>query len=228
MKPPEILVLDHYPKSHPIYGKMGARPGEIKARQREELQVFLHLLFGGREIDITTCEPEFDSPEKLQMILRKKWELILLSGSPHNIDEGHAWMEREQQMLREMIQNRTDSRLLGICAGHQIIHQAMSGTVKHVDEPYNLGKTPWLDINGKPGEIHRSHKYHVTEPAPRFDILSRFQPDNDRRNGIVNETTLQDPNGGRIVTLQGHPEKNPSQENVQRIQRLLELGRQHY
>ncbi len=62
---------------------------------------------------------------------------IIIGGSPHSVTERLPWMVRLEEFIRRMDEIRKP--MLGVCFGHQIIAQALGGTVEKGDQGRELG-----------------------------------------------------------------------------------------
>jgi GMP synthase-like glutamine amidotransferase len=58
--------------------------------------------------------------------------LVVMGGSP-NVDEGHGWLEHEQQLLRSCVESGVPT--MGVCLGAQILAVACGGSVSRGPAP---------------------------------------------------------------------------------------------
>ncbi|SVB02287.1 uncharacterized protein METZ01_LOCUS155141, partial [marine metagenome] len=65
------------------------------------------------------------------------YDAYLITGSPCSVNEGHLWIEKLQQFVRDCLVSQ--KKLVGICFGHQLIASALGGTVKRRRDGWLLG-----------------------------------------------------------------------------------------
>ena len=100
------------------------RPGRLGATLRDH----------GFTLDIRRLDegdpipPDFDNVEG-----------VVALGGPQNVGEGHAWMEREAEYLREA--HERDLPVIGICLGAQMIASALGGEVGPMQGAGEIGFT---------------------------------------------------------------------------------------
>ncbi|MGB4100805.1 MAG: type 1 glutamine amidotransferase [Alphaproteobacteria bacterium] len=61
----------------------------------------------------------------------------IITGSPHAVYESHAWLPPMMSMIRTALDR--DSRMLGICFGHQLMAHACGGLVKKSERGWGIG-----------------------------------------------------------------------------------------
>jgi GMP synthase-like glutamine amidotransferase len=105
----------------------------------------------------------------------------LITGSPAGVYDPLPWIAPLQQFIR----SAKDSKMVGICFGHQVMADALGGHVEKSDKGWGAGlhrysvarREPWMD-----GEIEiaepASHQDQVVVPPPNTDvvIVSDFTP----------------------------------------------------
>ncbi|OAF08334.1 glutamine amidotransferase [Bradyrhizobium centrolobii] len=128
-------------------------------------------------------------------------EAILITGAAAGVYDGLDWIAPLEEFVRTAHANRTP--MVGVCFGHQLIAQALGGTVRKSEKGWGIGRhvyqvTPDNGvIDGKALAIACSHQDQVIEtPGDARTILSSdFTP----HAGLLyaNGTTL---------SVQPHPE----------------------
>lgn len=130
-------------------------------------------------------------------------DAILITGSPAGVYEDHRWLPPLRQFITAAYGART--KMAGICFGHQIVADALGGTVKKSEKGWGLGRhtyevvtfRPHFDLPRASLSIACSHQDQVvTPPAEARTILrSEFAP----HAGLVYAN-------GAVLTVQPHPE----------------------
>ena len=60
-------------------------------------------------------------------------DAVISLGGPQNVDERHAWIPREIELLRAAHERALP--VIGVCLGHQLIAQALGGEVAPMEQP---------------------------------------------------------------------------------------------
>ena len=130
-------------------------------------------------------------------------EAILVTGSPAGVYDVLPWIEPLRDYIRRAYGRRTP--MLGICFGHQIMADALGGTVRKSDRGWGIGRHSYEVLarpsfmNGAPAQlaISCSHQDQViTAPGESQTILaSPFTP----HAGLTYRN-------GAALSLQPHPE----------------------
>lgn len=128
-------------------------------------------------------------------------DIWLVSGSKWSAYDDYAWIGALKDFIRQI--DLSDKKLLGICFGHQIVHEALGGKVQKCDQGWGLGAYPIkmkksfcsLDENEEI-RILAMHQDQVFHLAHGFEVIAScdFCP-----NAV---TTKQN----KILTIQAHPE----------------------
>ena len=105
---------------------------------------------------------------------------VISLGGPQNVDEGHAWLDRERAFLRAA--HEASLPIVGICLGHQLLAEALGGEVGPMEAP-EVGFTP-VSI-GSPGQTDtilagvawrtpqfQRHRYEVKKLPPGAQLLA--------------------------------------------------------
>lgn len=130
-------------------------------------------------------------------------EAVLITGAAAGVYDGLDWIAPLEDFVRTAYANKTP--MVGICFGHQLIAQALGGTVRQSERGWGIGRHVYrvLPDNGVVGgeevAIACSHQDQVVE-APN-DALTILSSDFTPHAGLLyaNGTTL---------SVQPHPEFN--------------------
>ncbi|MEM9343662.1 MAG: type 1 glutamine amidotransferase [Pseudomonadota bacterium] len=117
----------------------------------------------------------------------------LISGSRHGAYEDHPWIPPLEDFIREAHAQRVP--MVGICFGHQIIAQALGGTVEKFAGGWAVGRHVY-DWNGRDVALNVWHQDQVTK-AP--DGATVFATSPFCRNAAMMV-------GDDVLTMQPHPE----------------------
>jgi len=130
-----------------------------------------------------------------------KVEAILITGAAAGVYDGLDWISPLEDFVRAAYANKTP--MVGICFGHQLIAQALGGTVRKSEKGWGIGRHVYRVteenevVDGEEVAIACSHQDQVIEaPSDAQTILSSdFTP----HAGLLyaNGTTL---------SVQPHPE----------------------
>lgn len=125
----------------------------------------------------------------------------IISGSKSSAYDSEPWILKLRLLIIDLA--RSDALLVGICFGHQIIHQSLGGRVRKFPGGWGLGAYPvkaLCDFGGfTSGSIIRVlavHQDQVDQVAPGFAVLATS-------DFCVNAITRR---GSSILTWQAHPE----------------------
>ena len=120
----------------------------------------------------------------------------LITGSRHGVYEDHPWIPVLEQFIRASFAARVP--MVGICFGHQIIAQAMGGTVERFDGGWAVGATDY-DFSGQNLTLNAWHRDQVTKAPPGAEVIAT-------NPFCTNAALLYD---DRALTVQAHPEFRP-------------------
>jgi GMP synthase-like glutamine amidotransferase len=108
-------------------------------------------------------------------------DAVLITGSPAGVYDPLPWIAP----LCEFIRSAKDSRMVGICFGHQIMAEALGGHVEKSDKGWGAGLQryelmdwqPWMD-GDETIDVPASHQDQVVRPPPNTEITaqSAFTP----------------------------------------------------
>jgi GMP synthase (glutamine-hydrolysing) len=134
--------------------RAGHSPEELTQSLGNYDEMFVRLL-GGHDFEFQTfsvVDGEFpDGPEAAD-----GW---LITGSKHGAYEDHAWIPPLEELIRAI--HKTGKPLVGVCFGHQIIAQAMGGTVVKYEGGWSVGRTEYM-LDGKMVALNAWHQDQVT------------------------------------------------------------------
>lgn len=117
----------------------------------------------------------------------------LITGSKHGAYEPHPWISPLESLIRDVY--RLGLPLVGICFGHQIIAQALGGTVEKFDGGWAVGRQAY-DWQGETRHLNAWHQDQVVTLPDGAAVLA--SNDFCAHAALVYDT--------RIFTVQAHPE----------------------
>ncbi|KAI7781506.1 hypothetical protein LA080_014682 [Diaporthe eres] len=180
-----ILLLKNYPLTSPVDHAM-----------TESFRSNITASIPDAQLDICCVANGETTPDPLA------YELVILSGGRVNLleEDQPEWVLDVLGMIRQIAGGSSKTKLLGICWGHQAVHDALGGKLAWLGDEHRIGVQETELASAGQKFFHRDslkiHKYHiryVSELAPGFTQLSKD-----------NEITLA--SSGKILTFQGHPE----------------------
>ena len=147
------------------------------------------------------------------------YDAYLITGSPCSVNEGHLWIEKLKQFVRDCVISQ--KKLVGVCFGHQLIACALGGTVERRRDGWLVGVQSfdlvdvqsWMIPTQRQCEIHHINQDHVIS-----------LPENAKRiahSGACKNSAFVI--GDMVLGLQGHPEQ-PRRAMENFIKELLLLG----
>jgi GMP synthase-like glutamine amidotransferase len=152
----------------------GRPPGTLADQFGTYPDMFARLLGAGFEIEIFDVQagalPEADMHAA-----------YLITGSPAGVYDPLPWIDPLQQFIR----SARDSKMVGICFGHQVMAEALGGHVEKSDKGWGAGlhkyaiirSEPWIDSAGTIA-APASHQDQVVVQPPNTDVVaaSDFTP----------------------------------------------------
>jgi GMP synthase-like glutamine amidotransferase len=152
----------------------GHPPGDLAERFGDYPAMFAGLLGEGFEIEA------FDVPAG-QFPDPGAHDAILITGSPAGVYDPLPWIAP----LMEFIRAAKDSKMVGVCFGHQVMAEALGGHVEKSDKGWGAGlhhysvvhTEPWADGAGGIA-IPASHQDQVIVQPPNTEVVasSAFTP----------------------------------------------------
>lgn len=147
-------------------------------------------------------------------------DAYIVTGSKAGAYEDHAWIEPLTNWI--VAADQAKVKVLGICFGHQIIAQALGGSVEMSDKGWGMGvrslstiaDSPFAQSLPKSLDLIYSHKDQVIElpPTARNFLSDNFCP--------YAGFTI----GQHIVTFQGHPEFSAEYSKRLLVRRADSIG----
>lgn len=93
----------------------------------------------------------------------------IVTGSKHGAYEDHPWIPPLEEFIRKLVASRQPT--VGICFGHQIMAQAMGGTVEKFDGGWGIGPQTYTEKDtGKEVTLLAFHQDQVVTPPPGANI----------------------------------------------------------
>lgn len=117
----------------------------------------------------------------------------LITGSKHGAYEDHAWIPPLEALIRDIA--KAERPLVGVCFGHQIIAQALGGTVVKFPGGWSVGRQAY-EIDGQSLSMHAWHQDQVIDLPPGAQVIGRSDFCANAALAI----------GDHILTIQPHPE----------------------
>jgi GMP synthase (glutamine-hydrolysing) len=117
----------------------------------------------------------------------------LITGSRHGAYEDHVWIPPLEQLIRDIMS--ANRPLIGVCFGHQIIAQAMGGTVEKFKGGWAVGQQTYTFEN----EDMTINAWHQDQVVKRPEGALRVAT-----NAFCENAALLYP--GKAYTVQPHPE----------------------
>ena len=131
---------------------------ELQANLGDYNTLYSRLLAGhGHDFDLETFSVvDMDFPLNLEAA--DGW---LISGSKHGTYEDHAFIPPLEDLIRAI--HASGKPMIGICFGHQIISQALGGTVVKYDQGWSVGRVEY-NMQGQTFALNAWHQDQVVQP----------------------------------------------------------------
>jgi GMP synthase-like glutamine amidotransferase len=128
-------------------------------------------------------------------------EAVLITGAAAGVYDGLDWIAPLEEFVRTAYANKTP--MVGVCFGHQLIAQALGGTVRKSEKGWGIGRHVYRVlaengvVDGEEVAIACSHQDQVIE-APN-DALTILSSDFTPHAGLLYAN-------GATLSVQPHPE----------------------
>lgn len=170
----------------------GRAPEALRAKHGDYPDAFARLLDGHGFTFRTYAVLDGELPDDPQDC--DGW---LITGSKHAAYEDHPWIPRLEAFIRAT--HKAGVPLVGICFGHQIVAQAMGGTVEKYSGGWAVGRTEY-DWDGETVALNAWHQDQVVQAPPGAERIAG-------NPFCENAAFLY---GDRMLTIQAHPEFTPA------------------
>lgn len=125
-------------------------------------------------------------------------EGVLITGSPHSVNSGDAWVERLFGLIRDIY--AAGVPMFGACFGHQAIAKALGGDVAANPKGWVFGLVEKRFADGRSLPLYASHSEQVTKMPKGAEVIASG-PDCDVAGFVM---------GRGVMTTQYHPEMEPA------------------
>ncbi len=166
----------------------GHAPDELRTTQGNYKDLFATLLAGNTFRFETWDVVDMDFPAQINLC--DGW---LITGSKHGAYEDHAFIPPLEEMIRAIY--AADIPLVGVCFGHQIIAQALGGTVTKFDGGWAVGRQTY-DWGDDTVALNAWHQDQVTHRPQESQVVGK--------NTFCQNAALI--YGKKAFTVQPHPE----------------------
>ena len=97
------------------------------------------------------------------------YSLYLITGSPKGVYDGDNWIAELEDFIRRTY--LTETKMIGVCFGHQVMAQALGGTVKKSHKGYGLGMMEYKATDGRKLSLCAWHQDQVEEKPEEAEII---------------------------------------------------------
>ena len=122
----------------------------------------------------------------------------LITGSKHAAYEDHPWIPPLEDFIREAYGEGVP--IVGVCFGHQIMAQALGGTVEKFGGVWGVGNREYTHPDGTTSTLLAMHQDQVIEVPPEAKVTATS--DYCKNAGFAYK--------GKAISIQPHPEFNAS------------------
>lgn len=166
----------------------GGAPEALKDQSGDYPDMFQRLL-AGQGLTFRTWRVEaMEFPKDVH-----EAEGWLITGSRHGVYEDHPFIKPLEEFVRQAFAENVP--VVGICFGHQLIAQAMGGTVERFDKGWAVGPTAYR-FGDEELTLNAWHRDQVTKAPAGAKVLAGNE-------FCENAALLYQ---GKALTVQAHPE----------------------
>ena len=149
----------------------GYPPGDLADRYGDYPAMLAALLGDGFEIETFDVQAGQLPDPNLH-------DAVLITGSPAGVYDDYPWIAP----LMEFIRAAKDSRMVGVCFGHQVMAEALGGHVEKSDKGWGAGlhhyavvhDEPWID-SAAGIAVPASHQDQVVIQPPNTEIVAQSE-----------------------------------------------------
>lgn len=131
------------------------------------------------------------------------YDAVLLTGSPCSVHDGHGWIGRLVELVRDADALRL--RIVASCFGHQLVARAFGGEVGPNESGWAIGNFPlyidgqhhWMQPPARTTGLYHFNQERVTRLPPGASAFARTDQYEDYGYTL----------GDNILCFQGHPEQ---------------------
>lgn len=153
----------------------GRPPGDLAQRFGDYPSMMVRMLGPGFETEtLDVADGQLPSDPSAH-------DAYLITGSPAGVYDPLPWIEP----LGEFIRSAKDSKMVGICFGHQVMAEALGGHVEKSEKGWGVGlhryairpAVPWMD-GAREIAVPVSHQDQVVVQPPATEVVasSDFTP----------------------------------------------------
>jgi GMP synthase-like glutamine amidotransferase len=148
----------------------GVPPGDLDETYGDYPAMFARLLGDGFEIDTFDVQAGSVPPA------RNSHDAYLITGSPAGVYDPLPWIAP----LMDFIRSAGDSKMIGVCFGHQVMAEALAGRVEKSPKGWGAGlhtydvadRQPWMNGEQRVA-IPASHQDQVIVQPPGTEVTVR-------------------------------------------------------
>lgn len=148
----------------------GRPPGQLAEQFGDYPAMFEALLGPGFEVKSFDVQAGALPPDPAA------FDAYLITGSPAGVYDALPWVGPLQQFIRDA----RDSRMVGVCFGHQVMAEALGGHVEKSEKGWGAGlhrydvvrQEPWMD-GAASVAIPASHQDQIVVQPPNTQVVAK-------------------------------------------------------